>query len=80
MYSSSNNICWEIMNCNNPETPCWEIAKKLGTFHYVSNTCRDCILYILDKETPLLSKENMRNIVKQRDLVRKNNIGFQTCI
>ena len=80
MYSSSNNICWEIMNCNNSETPCWETAKKLGSYHYVSNTCKDCILYILNKETSIRNKKNLRDIIKQRNRVRKNNIGFQTCI
>jgi len=51
MDSYSGCKCWEIMNCDNydcparyePETPCWEIAKRDGLYHKVSKNCSDCL-------------------------------------
>ena len=73
-----NFKCWEIVHCDNldclarmePETPCWEIAKRFESYHNVSNTCRDCAVYILLKETPLLSIGHLKNTEK----------GHQVCI
>ena len=71
----ANLKCWEIMNCDNqdclarnePETPCWEIAKSIGSFQGHSNTCRDCIVYIIKENNSLLSKEELQNITKNAD-------------
>ena len=73
--------CWEIMNCENPdclarlepEIPCWEIAKRVKAYHNISNTCRDCIVYILNCEASVIG-------VKQRRLLRKNGTVHQVCI
>ncbi len=79
--------CWEFMNCDNldcparcePETPCWEIAKRDEAYHNVSNTCRDCIVYLLKEETSVLSIKKVQNIVKQRGLWENIGTGHQVC-
>jgi hypothetical protein len=74
-----NLKCWEIMNCDNldclarsePETPCWEIAKRIGDYRDVSNTCRDCVVYLLQKNPSALSKKELQNILRQKGLSEK---------
>ena len=74
-----NLKCWEIMNCDNldclarsePETPCWEIAKRIGDYRDVSNTCRDCVVYLLQKNPSVLSKKELQNILRQKGLSEK---------
>ena len=69
----SDYKCWDIMNCDildcparhEPETPCWEIAKRTNSFNNVSNTCEDCIVYILKEEANLLSKKELHNNIKR---------------
>ena len=80
--------CWEIINCDHldclarsePETPCWEIAKKVGSFRDVSNTCRDCIVYLLQKETSILSKKEIKKILSHRGNSEKIGTGYRACI
>ena len=87
MVSYPNYKCWEIMNCDNlncparrePETPCWEIAKRIENYHNVSNTCKDCVVYILKEETSFLSKKELHNIIKQRGLLKNIGTGLQVC-
>jgi len=75
------------MHCNNtlcparlePEIPCWEIARKFSSFHNVTNTCRDCIVYILKEETVILSNKELQNIIRQRGLVEIIEDGLQSC-
>ena len=74
MASYPNFKCWEIMNCGEldcparrePETPCWEIAKRTEDFRNVSNTCKDCVVYLLKEETSVLRKKELQDIMKQR--------------
>ena len=74
MDSYSDMKCWEIINCakldclarSEPKTPCWKIAKRVEAFHDVSNTCRDCIVLIIHKETSVLSKKEIQGILKNR--------------
>jgi hypothetical protein len=88
MVSNSNYKCWEIMNCDDldcparrePETPCWEIAKRIEDFRYVSNTCKDCVVYLLKEETSILSKKDLQNIIKQRGLLKSIENGQQVCV
>jgi len=87
MDSYLNMKCWEIMNCNNldcparsePETPCWEIAKKIEDYRNVSNTCRDCVVYLLKKNTAILSKREVENILNQRKLPGNIGTGHLVC-
>ena len=79
--------CWEIMKCNNldclarsePETPCWEIAKRIGAYRYISNTCRDCIVYLLKEITTAISPEELQEILKQRGLFEKIGTDYPVC-
>jgi hypothetical protein len=83
MVFYSNYKCWEIMSCDNldcparlePETPCWEIAKRVGDYRNVSNTCEDCSVYILKEETSILDKKGLSLIIRQRELLK--NIGTE---
>jgi hypothetical protein len=84
----SNMKCWEIMDCNNldcparlePEKACWEIAKRVDDYRNVSNTCRDCIVYILKDETSVLDKKELQNIIIQRGLLKNIEKGQQFCV
>ena len=88
MVSYPNYKCWEIMNCDilecparlEPETPCWEFAKRVGDFRNVSNTCKDCIVYILKEETYILSKKELHNIIIKRGLLKNIGEGRQICV
>ena len=80
--------CWEIINCdhwdclarNEPETPCWQIAKRVGSFRDVSNTCRDCIVYLLQNETSVISKKEIEEILSHREDSEKIGTGYRACI
>ena len=88
MVSYPNSKCWKIMNCDNldcparrePEIPCWEIARRGGAYHNVSNTCRDCVVYLLKDETSILSINKLQNIIKQREYLKIFGAGHQGCI
>ena len=88
MTSYSDLKCWEIINCGNldcparkePETPCWEIAKRIEAYLDVSNTCRDCIVFLLQKETSVLSKKEVQEILRNRGLSEKVGTGNVACI
>ena len=87
MTSYSDLKCWEIINCDDldcparsePETPCWEIAKRIGTYLDVSNTCRDCIVYLLQKETSVLNKKQIQEILRQKGPSEKIGKGYLAC-
>ena len=80
VFLSSFN-CWDIMNCDNfdclarsePKTPCWEIAKRVNAFQFLSDTCRDCIVY---KHKEALSVLNL----EQRELLKNTDKKHQICI
>jgi len=88
MNNSNNLKCWEIMNCANrdcparsePETPCWEITKRNVAYHNVSNTCRDCVIYILKEETSVLSISKLKNIIIKREHLKNFEAEHQGCI
>ncbi len=88
MDSYSDMKCWEIINCdhldclarNEPETPCWEIAKRVEAFLGVSNTCLDCIIYLLQKETSVLSKKEIQEILRLRADSERIGTGYLACI
>jgi hypothetical protein len=87
MDSYSTMKCWEIINCDNldcparsePETPCWEIAKRIGAYRDISNTCRDCIVYVLKEETSAITQKELQEILKQRGLFEKIGTDYPVC-
>jgi hypothetical protein len=88
MVSYPKYKCWEIVNCDNlncparhePETPCWEISQRIVAYHSVSNTCKDCIVYILKEKTSALSKKELHNIIRTRGLLKNIGTGLRACI
>ena len=73
------------MNCDNldclarqePETPCWEIAKRVEDYRSVSNTCRDCIVYLLKESVSFSSQHNIKDFISRRGLVQNVALGNQ---
>jgi hypothetical protein len=88
MSININCKCWEIMSCENldcparlePETPCWEIAKRVEDYRNFSNTCHDCIVYILKEETYALGKKELYLIIRQRGLLKNIVTGPKVCV
>ena len=82
-----NYNCWEIINCDNidclarhePNISCWEIARKVKSYHNVSNTCCDCIVYLLQKETSDLSKKEVQEILRHRGNSAKLGTSYLAC-
>jgi hypothetical protein len=80
--------CWEIINCDHwdclarkePETPCWQIAKRVGSFWDVSNTCRDCIVHLIQNETSVIRKNEIFEILNNRGNSDKIGTGYRACI
>jgi hypothetical protein len=87
MVNYSNYNCWEIINCDHldclarsePETPCWEIAKRIGAYRHISNTCRDCIVYLLKEITSAITQKELQEILKQRGLFEKIGTDYPVC-
>ena len=67
------------MQCDNqvcpvkyePETPCWEIAKREGTYQDISNTCKDCIVHVLKEESNILDQNEIKKIIIQREFSKQ---------
>ncbi len=59
--------------------PCWTIAKEVTAFHNVSNTCTDCIVYLLNKGKYILNSTEIQNILNQRELPEKYGKGHLSC-
>lgn len=53
-----------------PGLPCWEIAKNLGTSHYVLDVCLDCIVYIIKANEPILTENELVEIFEFREVMR----------
>jgi hypothetical protein len=76
------------MNCGNldcparleTKIPCWEIAKRVDAYHAISNTCKDCAVFILKEESSFLSTEKLQNIIAKRILSQNTRKNHQTCI
>ena len=74
MFSYPDDNYLGIMDCDNidclvrnePNIPCWEIARRDQTYHNVTSTCNDCIVYLLQKETSGLSKKEVQEILSHR--------------
>jgi len=80
--------CWEIINCDHrgclartePETPCWQIAKRVGSFWDVSHTCCDCIVSLIRNENSEIRKKEIFEILNDRENSDKIVTGYRACI
>jgi len=72
-----NMPCWEIMQCRgtedcpakaHPDIPCWEIAEQFGTSQNVKNICPDCIVYVVKTNDPVLSQQDIDDIMRHRNM------------
>ena len=87
MISCPRFNCWELMNCDNldcparrePQIPCWEIARRSEAYHNVSNTCRDCVVYILKAESSVSSIKMLQNAIIKREQFKDKAAGHQIC-
>ena len=75
MGSRGDWFCWEIMLCKNPENcpakanpykPCWEIAQELDNDFHTLNVCKDCIVRLIKEKNPVLSNQELFEILKVR--------------
>ena len=88
MSISSELKCWEITGCDHldclarsePDKPCWQIAKRIGAFRDVSNTCRDCIVYLLKNEAAAAGRKEIEEILNNRTDSEKIGTCHYTCI
>ena len=80
--------CWEIMNCDHldclgrsdAKIPYWQIAKRVGSFQHVSNTCREFIVYLLQNETSVINKKEIFKILTHRDSFKIMRTEYHICI
>jgi len=88
MHTCPDVKCWEIMKCDNlecparcePDTPCWEIAEKVEAYHNTSNTCNDCVVYIMKDDSSLLKQKKLQKIIKQRGFLKSSGTDHHVCI
>ena len=73
--SVERSNCWEIMKCEgtdncpakkNPQTPCWEIANKLEDYRSAFNICKDCIVFLLKQDEPVLTEHEIQVIMENK--------------
>jgi hypothetical protein len=81
MVPDSDWPCWEIMKCEGtedcparrrPDLNCWEIANEMDDYRKAFNICKDCIVYMLKAENTVLTKQEVHNI-----MIQKQNCAFQ---
>ena len=46
-----------------PQKPCWEMASEVGDFRSEFNICEDCIVFLLENGTTILSEKEIRSII-----------------
>jgi hypothetical protein len=62
----------------NPGKPCWEIAMETGSDRHALNICGDCIVRLVKEGNPVLSNQEIMEIMKVRaetDMVDKDLSG-----
>lgn len=75
-----NLKCWEITDCQDvdciarqePEKPCWEIAKQIHDGYDPFEICKECVVYLLKLETGTLTRLELENIIKTRRILLKH--------
>lgn len=48
------------------EGHCWEIARSKCDFHYVFNVCSDCIVFLYDRDSTLVTRRDIEEILQDR--------------
>jgi len=84
----SEYSCWEMMNCDTlecparhePETPCWEIAKRVEDYQNNGKNCKDCIVYLLKADATLVSLNKLKTLTEQREFWEKIGSRHTGCI
>lgn len=79
--------CWEIMKCSNldcparsePETPCWEIAKRINAYVDISNTCRDCIVSIIKKKISVIPHKELQDFIIKKVFCERVGKDYPAC-
>lgn len=70
--------CWEIMKCKDsddcparkePNTPCWEVAARLGDYRSALKVCSDCLVYMLHNNVPVISEQECHCIFKKKGIM-----------
>ena len=51
---------------------CWEVAQLKCDFHYVFNVCTDCIVYLYEKNSLDISRQDIENILQKRDPIQEH--------
>lgn len=78
----SERPCWEIMRCADdavcvarryPETPCWEHAEALNYTACAHGVCNDCIVYVVKRNPPLFSEQELITILGHRKVYGVNH-------
>jgi len=73
MVANSSLRYWGIKKCKEvvgfstkeyPKKTCWEMASEIGDFRSAFNICEDCIVFVLKKETTVLSEKEILSIGK----------------
>ena len=76
MTPNHNWTCWGITDCKdskeclarkNPDKPCWEIARTADDYRNALNVCPDCVVYLINKGDSVLSEEELKGIVAQKN-------------
>jgi len=88
MTKYSDLKCWEIISCDHldclarcePDKPCWAIARRIGAFRDVSNTCHDCIVYLLKNDGAVADRKEIEEVLNNRTNPEKIGTGHRTCI
>ncbi|MDW7772285.1 MAG: hypothetical protein SCH71_05270 [Desulfobulbaceae bacterium] len=53
-----------------PNIPCWEIATVVGTTDFLLDVCRDCLVYIIKASEPILTEDEMEEIIEYREVMK----------
>ena len=75
MSNKNEWSCWEITKCQktaacpagqDPDTPCWEIARQLNDYRSNLNVCEDCLVFVSKQENTVLAEQEIQDILKKR--------------
>jgi len=88
MVSYPTYRCWEIMHCDNldcparrePDIPCWELARKVEAYHTTTNTCNDCVVYLLKDEGSIPGTRKLQDLIRKRESLKNKGTCHHVCI
>lgn len=75
MPSIKELACWEIMCCDdslncparqNPERPCWSIAREIVDYRAEFDICCDCIVFMVKNDIVVLSAKDISKVRGER--------------